>query len=150
MNVRSRSTLFLIEQLIVIAIFALCAAACAKILTAAYFSAADSRDLSNALHIAESGAESFKATGGDTGKVAEILGGVSGSVDGADAAIVYYNDRWLACGEDSACYRLRLIKGAPDTGGGRPVYGELSIEKLTGEPIIALTVAAGDRGGDTV
>jgi len=41
---RSRSTLFLMEQLIVIAVFAICAAACVKILTTSYFMAKQTRD----------------------------------------------------------------------------------------------------------
>jgi len=145
MNNRSRSTLFLIEQLIVIAVFALCAAACVRILTAAYFSARESRDLSNALHTAESGAESFKATGGDVRKVSEILGGVTRSnfpEYGASSVIVYFNSDWVVCDEGSANYKLLLVTGQdppPDTS---LITGSLSVEKLTGEEIIAFTVAA--------
>ena len=142
MNNRSRSTLFLIEQLIVIAVFALCAAACTRILTAAYFSARDSRDMSNALHAAESAAESYKATGGDIGKVAEIMGGISGSVDGSKAAIVYYDDQWFVCSEGNASYKLLLVNERLLTDDAQLLSGELSVEKLSGEAILAFTVAA--------
>jgi len=142
MNNRSRSTLFLIEQLIVIAVFALCAAACARILTAAYFSARDSRDLSNALNAAENGAEAYKATGGDVSKVAEVLGGIIDKTGGADAAIVYYDSAWTVCGEGSAKYRLLLKNGGALDDSAYLSAGELSVEKLTGEEIVAFTVAA--------
>jgi hypothetical protein len=135
---RSRSTLFLIEQLIVIAVFAICAAACARILTSAYFSARDARDLSNAILAAESSAEIFKASAGDFGKVAEIMGGLSGIVDGSVAAVIYFDSQWLVCGVDEAYYMLLLIDGA----GSAPLLtGELTVENLqTGEEILALTV----------
>ena len=141
MNNRSRSTLFLIEQLIVIAVFALCASACITILTDAYFTANNSKDISNALLAAESGAESFKATGGDPGRVAQIMGGSHVSLDGAPAAIVYYNSRWKVCGENDAVYQLSLKGGGA---GDRSALqsGEISVKKLTGEVLVAFTVLA--------
>lgn len=139
MNNRSRSTLFLIEQLIVIAVFAVCAAACTKILTSAYFSTKDSRDLSNAIHAAESCAESFKATGGDFAETAKILGG-SSSAGGSSAAVIYYNERWLSCNENEALYKLRLNETMVDD--EYLSEATLSIEKITGEVIISFPVAA--------
>ena len=110
MNTRSRATLFLIEQLIVIAVFAICAAACVKILTSAYFTANESRDTSNAILIAENGAEVFKAVSGDLGRTAEILGGVPANVDGSDAAVVYYDNHWRNCGEENAVFRRAELR----------------------------------------
>jgi len=141
MNNRSKSTLFLIEQLIVIAIFALCAAACARILTAAYLSARDARDLSNALHSAESCAESFKATGGDYRQVKDILGGTTGVIDGAQAVIVYYNNNWTVCAEDGASYVLILKTGGPADQNAHFREGEISVERLSGDKLFAITVA---------
>ena len=142
MNHRSRSTLFLIEQLIVIAIFALCAAVCARILTAAYLSARDARDISNALHRAESCAESFKATGGDFGQIKDILGGTVGITEGAQAVFVYYDNNWTACKEDGASYRLILKTGDPSGFNAHIRVGEISVERLAGDELYAITVAA--------
>jgi type II secretory pathway pseudopilin PulG len=149
MNNRSRSTLFLIEQLIVIAVFAICAAACARILTAAYFNATESKALSNAIIAAENGAESFKAASGDIGRVAEILGGTYGIIDGVLTAIVYYDDNWQVSGHTDAHYFLRLVGSSPDAPPTLLMTGELSVEMLTGEEIIAFPVAAlvYDAGG---
>ena len=141
-NRRSRSALFLMEQLIVVAIFAVCAAACVKILTESFLIAQDTRDLSNAIHAAESGAESYKAVSGDIGKAAEILGGSSDAVDGATAAIVYYDGDWLVCGEEDAAYILRVVGDDPNAGQRSLLTGEVSVEKTTGETIYAITVAA--------
>ena len=141
MSTRSRSTLFLIEQLIVIGVFALCAAACVRILADSYFTANNSRDLSNALLAAESGAESFKATGGSINRVAELMGGVTGNAGGSAAAIVYYDDHWKVCGESAASYKLLLVCNEPAERSA--LYeGELSVGKITGEEIISLTVVA--------
>ena len=106
---RSRSSLFLMEQLIVITVFAVCAAACVKILTSSYFMAHDTRDIGNAILVSESAAECFKAVLGDYAKTAETLGGSLGNVDGKAAVIVYYNSKWLVCGKDDAAYVLNIV-----------------------------------------
>ena len=141
MNSRSRSTLFLIEQLIVIAVFALCAAACVRILADSYFTVNNSRDLSNALLAAESGAESFKATGGDVSKVAELMAGETDRIGGKPAAVVYYNDQWRVCGERSASYRLSLTCDDPAQIPAL-LEGNLTVAKITGEKLISFTVMA--------
>jgi hypothetical protein len=145
MNQRSRSTLFLIEQLIVVAVFAICSAACIRILTSAYLTARESKDVTNAISIAESGAESFKAAAGDIGKVAEILGGVTDKANGVNEAIVYYDKQWQDCGKDDAFYIFRLIIERPETQPMLLITGEIVVEKLTGESLIAFKVATGNR-----
>ena len=139
MNRRSGSTLFLMEQLIVVAIFAICAAACVKILTESYFMATDSRNMSNAIQAAESCAECYKAAAGDIGKVAELLGG---KTESAAAATVYYDKDWLVCGEGHAVYKMRLTSGPPEEGLVSLYSGELSVEKLTGEVLLTFNVTA--------
>lgn len=57
---RGRSSLFLMEQLIVIAVFAICAAVCVKIMFIARTITVDAVDTRYALLIAESEAEGFK------------------------------------------------------------------------------------------
>ena len=141
MNNRSRSTLFLIEQLIVIAVFALCAAACVRILTDAYFTTNNSKDKSNALLVAESGAESFKASSGDLGMVARIMGGTSGDVGGSPAAIVYYDAQWKICAsESSASFVLYLFGGAADYASLRS--GDILVQRISGEELVSFSVLA--------
>jgi len=140
MNNRSRSTLFLIEQLIVIAVFAICAVACVSILATAFFYASDSNAAGHALVAAESGAEIFKASGGDFAAVADKLGGaaeVTGSV------VVYYNKAWQVCGIADARYFLHLMSVAPDgSPGSELIAGEMLVAKITGEELVAFPVAA--------
>ena len=146
MNTRSKSTLFLIEQLIVIAVFAICAAACISILASAYFTSEDTRDMSNALLVAESAAEAYKATGGELADVARIMGGTLDYADGAYGLIVHYDGNWRASTESGASYRLMLT---PQDGDG--IHSSLNsvnliVSKQTGEEIISFPVFTRDKG----
>jgi len=142
MNQRSKSTLFLIEQLIVVAVFAVCSAACVKILATAYFSAKESTEISNAILIAESAAESYKAVSGDVAEVARLLGGTSDSSESSVAATVYYDKQWQVCGLDEASYIFRLIGIKPGNPSWLLLSGEILIASLAGEEILSLAVAA--------
>jgi len=142
MNQRSRSTLFLIEQLIVVAVFAICSAACVRILASAFITARESRDKSYAVLAAESAAESFKATAGDLGRTAVMLGAASGYSDADGTVTVFYDRQWHACGSREANYRLRLVSAKPETPGLPLSLGEITVETITGESLLAITVAA--------
>ena len=148
MNGRSRSTLFLMEQLIVIAIFALCASVCVKIFIGSFLMAGDTRDMRQALVAAKGGAECYKAYG-DLEKTAALLsGGRYSSSPAADAYYVYYDEDWQVCGETEAAYALRLkvlrFKSfTEDEEAPLPLLCELSVEKITGEEIVGFTVSAG-------
>jgi len=144
MTHRSKSTLFLIEQLIVIAVFAICAVACISILTSAYFTANDSKATSNAILVAESGAEVFKAAGGDADAVAYVLRGFAGIAgSGGSFVTVFYDSSWQVCGEVGASFVMHIMA---DATAGSDVFsliqGELSVSKITGEELVAFPIAA--------
>ena len=145
MNRRSRSTLFLMEQLIVVAVFAICAAACVRILSASYFMATETKEMNNAIRVAESSAESYKATEGDLQKTAEVLGGSTVSINGSTAAVVFYDKDWHVCSESDAQYMLRMVKEPTADAPATLHSGVLSIEKLTGELILTFPVSATTR-----
>ena len=141
MSFRSKSTLFLIEQLIVIAVFAICATACVRIVTNAYFYAVDSRDISNALFAAESAADSFKASAGDIIETATLLGGFTINHSGTAALVVYYNDIWQVSGESDAHYTLRLTSGQSGDVPSRLITGELTVTRGYGVELVSFPVA---------
>jgi len=143
MNNRSRSTLFLIEQLIVIAVFAICAVACISILTAAFSYAGDTKATAHALIAAESGAEVFKATGGDINTVADIIGGTTGASGSGTAAIkVFYDNSWQVSGETDASFVLDLLVDAPGNSNDVDlITAELTVSKMTGEQLVAFPLA---------
>jgi len=140
MTHRSKSTLFLIEQLIVIAVFAICAVACISILTAAYFNATDSKAASHAILRAEGAAEVFKAAGDDFDTLIRILGGV-GEIDnnGKHVMSIYYNSSWqILDSEANASYELRVVYDSISYGNDLVLLaGDLTVEKTTGEELVS-------------
>ena len=143
---RSKSTLFLIEQLIVIAVFAVCAVTCINILVSAYSNANNTRSISHAILKAESGAEVFKATGGDYEKMADIMHGfipTSGEDTHGAALIVYYDDIWQISDLDNATYILYVVADTPRTMGDFTLSrGTLTVSRLTGDELITLAISS--------
>ena len=95
---KSKSTLFLIEQIIVIAVFAICAAVCVRIIVSAYVMTTDAVDLRNALTIAESAAEAVKALDGNASYVGAVLtpGSISGSHShGMETIMTFYYENFV-------------------------------------------------------
>ena len=142
MSGRSRSSLFLIEQLIVITIFAVCASACVKIFVGSYLMANDTRDRNQALVAAKGAAECYKAYGDLEKTAAALTGrGYNGTDAAARVACVYYDKEWRFCGEKEAAYVLRLRESEGRESERYPALCEISVEKITGEELIAFTVA---------
>ena len=115
MDERSKSTLFLMEQIIVITVFAICAAACVKIFVVSFLITVDSVDIRNALHAAESAAETYKSTNGDTGRTVRILSNEFGYYSDSTVSM-YYDRNWRPTDSDNAYFVLHLVKqnaGAP-------------------------------------
>ena len=126
---RSKSSLFLMEQIIVIAVFSVCAAACVKILTASYYTAKDTRDMGNAILAAENAAECYKARQGDFGKVAAILGGSVENSGSSASVVVYFNKEWRVCEQKDAAYVMRIIENLPARGAGTMASGKLTVDR---------------------
>ncbi|MCL2248955.1 MAG: hypothetical protein FWC13_06765 [Oscillospiraceae bacterium] len=151
MTTRSKSTLFLIEQLIVVAVFAICAVACISILTSAFFFAMDSSDTSRALIQAESSAEVFKATGGDLQRIAELTGGTV-SFDDSNRPIltVFYDRQWQVVSyEQTGGFVLHIVSKpgglAAGSESGIPQslsLGELSVSRAAGDSLVSFPLAA--------
>ena len=104
---RSKSSLFLIEQLIVIAVFAVCAAVCVKIFAESYLLSGAGADINNALLVAKNGAESFKAASGDMDAVALLLD--VNLIRSDKTLFAYYDKAWRPCNALGALYKLYFI-----------------------------------------
>ncbi|MCL2046855.1 MAG: hypothetical protein FWG88_10790 [Oscillospiraceae bacterium] len=143
MNTRSKSTLFLMEQLIVIGTFALCAAACVRIFASSYFMAVEARDLSYGIRVAESGAECYKAVSGDLVIAADILGGKIVDLDEHLQAVIFYDKDWELCDEndETASYALKLIGERESHDGMDFIQGSLVVSKLSGDDIISFPIS---------
>ena len=136
MSSRSKSTLFLMEQIVVIAVFAICAAVCVKILVVSYIMTVDAVDTRNALLAAESAAESHKAFAGDVERIADILSGSSGG----DTVRVFYDSYWQPGGEYGAYFVLYLVR----RNAAQPViFADITVSRtLDDNELISLTAAA--------
>jgi hypothetical protein len=88
---KSKSSLFLLELLIIIAFFAVASAVCIRLFARAHVVSVDSRDLNRAVIVAQSAAETFKAACGDQQAMARILGGVIGP---GEEILLYYDSGW--------------------------------------------------------
>ena len=140
MPVRSRASLFLMEQLVVILVFALCAAACVRIFVDSYLMAQNSRDVRNALILAENVAECYKATGGDVARIAEILD-LKAVTNAALPAEFYFDIDLLSCAAEGAAYVLTL--GVPgETGGTSINVSNLAVSNREGDTLVSFPVAA--------
>ena len=118
----SKASLFLMEQVIVLAVFAACAAVCIYILIFSYQTAVDAADAKNALFVAESAAESHKA-------VASVLPG--------GAVYVYYDNNWQISNKENASFVLSIIGRQAEHVG----LADISVSKIIGGELISLTAA---------
>lgn len=87
----SKSSLFLMELIIVILFFSICAAICIQVFASAKQLADNSYQLHCAVLAAQSGAETYKATAGDLSAITEVL---NGEQHGTGTAAVYYDESW--------------------------------------------------------
>ncbi|MCL2627780.1 MAG: hypothetical protein FWD44_03670 [Oscillospiraceae bacterium] len=144
---RSKSSLFLIEQLIAIAVFAICAVACIRIISTAYFYSRDSRDIGFAIIAAENAAENFKAVSGDFEIVADILGGSKTQADGNLVITVYYDNDWQITDDTNASFVLYLNSGSvKELSSFRLIEGNVSVERTSGDELISFGIAITTKG----
>ncbi|MCL1830409.1 MAG: hypothetical protein FWG21_03165 [Oscillospiraceae bacterium] len=90
MNTRSKSSLFLIELVLVILVFSLSAAVCLRLFFESRLISNESRNISQASLAVQSVADVYKAMKGDYLKTAEFLGGSAND----DSVDFYYNEIW--------------------------------------------------------
>lgn len=102
----SKSSLFLIELLIIIAFFSVASVVCVRLFTQSHAISLQSRDLNRAVTVAQSAAESFKAAEGQPEEIARLLGG---RMERSGAVVVYYDENWqLADAPEDRGYLLRI------------------------------------------
>ncbi len=131
----SKNGLFLMELIVVILLFSLCAAISLQMFAYGSATAQKAEDLSHGTMVARSGAACFQATSGDLEQMALLL---SGTVSG-EILSVGYDDQWQAVATNPT-YTFYLTK----TGN----TAEIAVEKVEGDTIYTLTVATPKGGGD--
>jgi len=118
---RSRAPLALMEQLIMVLVFALAAAVCiqAFVLADRRSALSDARD--HAVVISQSMAEIYKNCRGDAARASQVYGGVAEKQDW----VTYWSARWEpADGAEDAAYQIRV---APDPRSAQPGLGRATL-----------------------
>lgn len=102
---RSKSGLFLMELIIAIAFFAVASAVCIQLFATAHSLRTRSFGLQMAVASAQSAADTFKVTGGDTYLMGELLGAqVSGGY-----LISWYDDEWNPATAEQARFVMLVV-----------------------------------------
>lgn len=91
----SKSTLFLMELVIVIFFFSICSAICVNIFGSAQQMSRDSHNLSTAVMVARSAASCYKSVEGNITNTVSLL---DGKVED-ERGIVYYDKQWQQTGQ---------------------------------------------------
>ena len=110
MNTRSKSSLFLIELIIVILVFSLSAAVCLRMFFQSRLISNESRNISQAALAVQSVADSYKSQGGDYEKTAKLLGGTIQD----EKIYFYYSSIWERVeGENGALFIIDVTQSSP-------------------------------------
>ena len=120
---KGRSTLFLIELLMVIAVFAICAAVCVYILVSSYLMMTNAVDTKNALLAVESAAETVKAYKGSDGAMLDR----------------YFDSNWQASSQANATFIMTFVSREHTA----PIrFYDISLCRLaSGEELVSLSLA---------
>ena len=131
-----KSGLFLIELIIMILFFAIASAICVRLFVHAHLTAKASTDLSQAVFISQSAAETIKGTDASSEKLSELLG----AVPSENGYSVFYDKNWQRMASSQDCsYRMDItLKKTENILTAALVV--IDTEKNTDAPIYDLTV----------
>lgn len=132
---KNKAPLALMEQLIMLLVFALAAALCLQIFVLSGQVSADCRMRSHGITVAQNAAEALKASGGDLEQCAVICGG---SWD-ADSWQIPFDDNWQVTGEETAQFLLQVTLAEEEI----PLLGtaQITVETINGESLVGFSVS---------
>jgi type II secretory pathway pseudopilin PulG len=136
---QSKSVLFLIEQLVVIFIFAICSAICISIFVESFLIGKSSLEVNNAIRVAGNGAESYISAGGDVDLAVHFLGGVNDQAAYNGNLAVYYDEQWEPSQKEQAFYILNIIK--TDNPAPSLIIADVTVSRVNGENLFDMTIA---------
>ena len=139
-GVRSKAPLAMMEQIVMLAVFALAAALCLQAFVKSDRMSKDSEARDRAMTLCQSAAEAVRHSGGDLEKAAELLG-VSYGVYGQEEPdlSVHYNEDWTLSDTREYAYVLR----AEPIDSGVDGLGKASVRMLSAagqKPVFELEV----------
>ena len=107
---KSKAPLSLMEQLIMLAVFALAAALCLQVFVLSGRVSRDSETRSHAVTAVQNAAEITKSCHGDFESISLILGGA----DVAGCWQLGYDENWMSTSPTQACYLVNITPAATD------------------------------------
>ena len=132
MKARSKTSLFLIEMILMVLFFSLSAAVCMQFFASAQTTSQNSRDLNNAVLYAQSAAECYKAANGDPAQTASLLN--CPVPEAAEAILLFFDSKWNPVPETGVfSLILQSVNGTADI---------RVIKNGVEEPLFSLTVKA--------
>lgn len=102
----SKSSLFLMEMIIVILFFSLSGAVCLRLFVKAHLLSKDTVATNHALICAQSLAESFLSTESDSESLAQLFPDATVTKQGL---LIGYDEDWASCNPDGAVYLASLV-----------------------------------------
>lgn len=148
----SRSTLFLMELMMVVFIFALCAAVCMRLFGAAYSISSDSDDLNHATALSKTAASCYKAAEGDLAlwcRLMDLPEELTTTAVQTGIGTIYYDKDWQRT--DTPCQEGFYLCAVPEQTASEALKtARILVCHTDGEEIFQLSVkkAVPDTGGD--
>lgn len=131
----SKAPLMLMEQVIMVLVFALVAAICIQAFALARTTSVQMGDRDRAVNVSQILAETVKACGGSMEKVCERLGG---EPDG-ERLVFYYDSGWKEAAAEHASFSVVF---AQEESGGFCRYGRITVSDVSGQQeIFSMRVA---------
>ena len=132
---KSKAPLALMEQLVMVLVFALAAALCLQVFVLSDQMSRRNEAQDRAVSVVQCAAETVKGVRGDFAETAEQLGGVGSETDWK----MEYDADWMPVTDGEAAYWVQAVREAEDT----PRLGSAVVSAHTadGESLFAVTVA---------
>lgn len=107
---KSKTSLFLMELIIAILVFAIAGAVCVQLFVKAHLLSESTQKLNHAVNLCETGAELFYYTDGDLAGMSRLLCGKEDSTKELSESFLRmdYDSEFLPCEKEDACYVLEV------------------------------------------
>lgn len=131
----SKAPLMLMEQVIMVLVFALVSAVCIQAFALARTTSVQMSDRDHAVNVSQTLAETLKAY---HGSIAEVREGLGGESDG-DRLVFYYDSDWKETAESSVSFLMTFVQ---EEGDGFCRYGRITVSDVSGQKeIFSMRVA---------
>lgn len=137
---RGKAPLALMEQLVMVLVFALAAALCVQAFAVSDRISETAAARDRAVQIAQSAAEIMKSCGGDMAQAQSAAMDRLGGQRSQGVWYVLYDRDWNEVSDDGSKEAAYRLEGLPDSDGGQP-KGEIRVSEENGETLISLPVA---------